>query len=161
MNNKIFIIVVGVVVLFGGLYFAIDYKDKQAIENHDNPYEKNKLAQETIDDLKDPLYQNQITPNFFADKLASKEDVTVYFYSPTCSYCKKTTPVLMPLVEKEGIELKKMNVLEFPKEKKKYNLEGVPTVIHYKNGEEVGRIVGDQPAENFESFFNEYVLSKD
>lgn len=155
------ILILGVIIiLFGALYFANNYKNKQAVENNDNPYGKDTLEQETIDQLNDPLYQNQVTPDTLAKKLANKEDVTIYFYSPTCIYCQKTTPVLVPVAEDLGVDVEKLNLLEFPKEWDKYNMEGTPTLIHYKNGEEFARIEGQQTKEKFEGFFNEFVLTK-
>lgn len=153
------LIIVGVIVLlFAGLYFVNNYKNKQAVEDNENPYGKDSLKQETIDQLDDPLYQNIIVPEDLDAKLANGEDITVYYYSPTCVYCQKTTPVVVPIAEELGVDLKKMNLLEFDK-MDYYHIEGTPTIIHYENGEEVSRIVGEQPEENFRSFFKEYVIN--
>lgn len=148
-----------VVILFGGLYFAIDYKNKGAIEKSGNPYGKNTLKQETIDQLDNPLYQNQITPDVLAQKLADKEDVTVYFYSPTCIYCQNTTPILVPLADELDVDLTKFNLLEFSEQWNTYGMEGTPTLIHFKEGEEFARINGQRTKEEFQDFFDEYVLN--
>ncbi|HLR70410.1 MAG TPA: thioredoxin family protein [Pseudogracilibacillus sp.] len=158
MKNKMLIIVGVIVLLFAGLYFVNNYKNKQAVEDNENPYGKDNLKQETIDQLDDPLYQNIIVPEDLDAKLANGEDITVYYYSPTCVYCQKTTPVVVPIAEELGVDLKKMNLLEFDK-MDYYHIEGTPTIIHYENGEEVSRIVGEQPEENFRSFFKEYVIN--
>lgn len=158
MKNKMLIIVGVIVLLFAGLYFVNNYKNKQAVEDNENPYGKDSLKQETIDQLDDPLYQNIIVPEDLDAKLANGEDITVYYYSPTCVYCQKTTPVVVPIAEELGVDLKKMNLLEFDK-MDYYHIEGTPTIIHYENGEEVSRIVGEQPEENFRSFFEEYVIN--
>lgn len=158
MKNKMLIIVGVIVLLFAGLYFVNNYKNKQAVEDNENPYGKDSLKQETIDQLDDPLYQNIIVPEDLDAKLANGEDITVYYYSPTCVYCQKTTPVVVPIAEELGVDLKKMNLLEFDK-MDYYHIEGTPTIIHYENGEEVSRIVGEQPEENFRSFFKEYVIN--
>lgn len=164
MKKAIFILL-GVVLVFGGLFFAVDYKNKQAIGNSDNPYGKTKLDQETIKLLDDPLYQNQVTPNTLAEKLENKEDVTLYIYSPKCSYCVQTTPILVPLAEEMDVNLEKLNLLEFDTKKlrKEYSIEGTPTVIHFENGKEVDRI-GGMPEEGIENayrtFFEENVLQR-
>lgn len=161
MRNKMLIILGVVIVLFGGLYFLVDYKNKQTIENNGNPYGKDRLHQETIDQLNDPLYQNQMTPDELAEMLENEEDVTVYYYSPICVYCLKTTPVLVPLAEEMDVDLKKINLLEFGTNsfKKAYNITGTPTLVHYKNGKEVDRVNGEQPKSLFKSFFEEYVVN--
>lgn len=154
------LVIIGVIVLlFVALYFVNNMKNKQALEENENPYGKENLRQETIDQLNDPLYQNIIVPDDLDTALENGEDLTIYYYSPTCVHCQKTTPVVVPLADELGVDLKKMNLLEFDK-MKYYDVEGTPTIIHYENGKEVARIVGEQPEENFKAFFDEYVVSE-
>lgn len=160
MRNKMILIVGLLVVLFVALYFMNDYKNKRTLEVVDNPYGKETLHQETIDLMDNPLYQNIIVPDDLDAQLANGENITVYYFSPTCVYCQKTTPVVVPLAEELDVDLKKMNLLEFDK-MDYYDIEGTPTIIHYENGEEVARIVGEQPEEEFRSFFEQYVLKND
>lgn len=160
MRDKMIMIIGVIVALFAALYFVVDYKNKQKLTSVDNPYGKDQLAQETIDQLDDPLYQNQITPNSLEELLEDGEDVTVYFYSPTCVYCRNTTPVLVPVAEELGIDLKKMNLLEFEESWDTYNIEGTPTLIHFENGEEASRISGEQPEEVFREFLSPFVASQ-
>lgn len=157
MKNKMVFIIVVIAVLFVGLYAVNQYKNKQALDG-DNPYGKDNLRQETIDQLKDPLYGNIIVPEELDKKIESGEEVTVYYFSPTCVHCQKTTPVVVPLTEELNIDMKKMNLLEFDL-MDYYGVEGTPTIIHYENGEEIARIVGEQPEESFRTFFEEYVLN--
>jgi|SRR5690625_491664 len=177
MKNKMLLIVSVIILLFVALYFVNNYKNKQALEIGENPYGKEELRQETIDQLNDPLYQNIIVPDELDEKLANGEDITVYYYSPTCVHCQNTTPIVVPLVEELGIDLKKMNLLEFDK-MDYYQIEGTPTIIHYEDGEEVVRAVGSEPTviekdgtvvemseletnpeDMFQEFFEEYVLN--
>jgi len=156
------IIIVGVIaLLFVGLYFANQYKTKTAIEKSGNPYGKDNLHQATVDQLDDPLYQNQITPTDLAASLEEKEGVTVYFYDPLCKWCLETTPVLVPVAEDNDVDVKKLNLREFPAEKQKYNIEGTPTLVHYVDGEEVGRLSGSAEDKVFERFFENYVLNEE
>ena|SRR5690625_142936 len=156
MRNKMLIILGVVIVLFVALYVLVDYQNKQTIKQTGNPYGKDQLKQETIDQLDDPLYQNQIVPNDLAEKLENEEDVFLYFYSPTCPYCLEVTPVLVPLAEELNIDVKKLNLYEFEQEKHTYDIKGVPTLVYYENGQEVDRISGAQPEEVFRSFFETY-----
>ena|SRR5690625_129517 len=158
MRNKMIIIIAAIVVLFGALYFVIDAKNKQTIGDNENPYGKDNLKQSTIDLLDDPLYQNQIIPEDLNKELENEKDMTVYFFSPDCEYCKIATPVLMPVVEDLDIDMKKLNLLEFNSEWSTYGIEGTPTLIHYENGEEVARINGARSEEEFRAFLNEYVV---
>lgn len=159
MRNKMVMIVGAIVILFVALYFVNDYKNKKALDVANNPYKKDTLRQETIDQLNDPLYGNIIVPDDLDAMLEAEEDVTVYYYSPTCVYCQQTTPIIVPITEELGVDMKKMNLLEFDK-MKYYDIEGTPTVIHYEKGVEVGRLSGAHSAEEYRSFFDEYVLKK-
>ncbi|WP_330948549.1 thioredoxin family protein [Virgibacillus sp. MG-45] len=158
MQKKMLMIVGVIVILFAALYFVNDYKTNKTMDDNENPYGKEGLDQATVNQLDDPNYQNQITPDALKEKLDNKEDVTVYFYSPTCSYCQNTTPVLVPLAEEMNVDIKKMNLLEFKTLWDLYEIEGVPTLVHYENGKEVARISSEQPEESFRAFLTENII---
>ncbi|WP_079480689.1 thioredoxin family protein [Halobacillus salinus] len=138
------------------LIVVVNYQNNEKTEG--NPYGKSNLDQATIDQLDDPNYQNLIMPEELEEKMEAEEEVTVYFYSPTCIHCQRTTPIVVPMVDKLGVDLKKMNLLEFREQGAKYNIQSTPTIVHYENGEEVARIVGEQPVTAFDNFFHEKVL---
>ena len=124
----------------------------------DNPYGTEDLEQETIDQLDDENYQNIILPDDLKAKVESGEPVTAYFFSPTCSHCKAMTPVLMPIVDKMDVDIVQYNILEFEQGWDDYQIEYTPTMVYFEDGQEVSRMVGNQPKENIEAFFNEVVL---
>src|SRR5699024_285790 len=115
MRNKMIIIIAVVILLFVGLFFMNNMKNKRALDGVDNPYGKDDLKQETIDQLDDPLYQNIIVPEDLDEKLANGEDITVYYYSPTCIHCQNTTPVVVPIAEELSVDMKKMKLREIDK----------------------------------------------
>ncbi|MFS0671944.1 thioredoxin family protein [Ornithinibacillus sp. 179-J 7C1 HS] len=158
MQKKMLIIIGAVVVLFFALYFVIDYKNDKALDEN-NPYGKKDLHQATIDQLNNPDYQNQILPDELIEKVENGEAVTVYYYSPICSYCKATTPYLVPLAENMGVEMVKMNLLEFAPEVSQFGIQSTPTLVHYEDGKEVVRLEGQQEESVYEQFFEEYVLN--
>ena len=123
-----------------------------------NPYGTEDLKQETIDQLDDENYQNIILPDDLKAKVESGEPVTAYFFSPICSHCKAMTPVLMPIVEEMDVDVVQYNVYEFDQGWDDYRIEATPTMIYFEDGQEVSRMVGNQPKENIEAFFNEVVL---
>lgn len=148
------------VVLFAGLYFVVQYKNNQAIDESENPYGKTDLHPETIEQLDNPDYQNQILPNELSEKLNNGESLTVYFYDPTCPHCQRTTPILVPLADDLGIDVKKLNVLEFQDAWNNYGIEGTPTLISFKDGKESARISGGQTKEQLRTFFEENGLAE-
>ncbi|RYG72846.1 thioredoxin [Lentibacillus lipolyticus] len=156
MKKKMLMILGTIVVLFAALYFVNDYKNKQAVSDENNPYGKDNLDQATIDQLDNPNYQNQILPSELDEKLGNGQDVMVYFYNPKCSHCRELTPRLVPLADEMGVDVKKLNLLEFEDAWGTYGIESTPTLVYYENGEEKDRINGAQPNEMFRAFFNEY-----
>ncbi|MCM3739562.1 thioredoxin family protein [Oceanobacillus luteolus] len=157
MGKKLTIIILVIVVLFGALYFALNYKNNKALEG-DNPYGTTDLEQSTIDQLDDPLYGNQILPDDLVERVESGEPTTVYFYSPECVYCQNTTPYLVPLTEEMDVDMKKLNLLEFGNEAAPFGIRSTPTLVHYEDGKEVARLEGQYAEEDYEKFFNEFVI---
>ncbi|GAB2700371.1 thioredoxin family protein [Paenibacillus thermoaerophilus] len=152
-----------VIVLFGGLYgLNVLSQDNST----DNVYgiAVSKLHPETAKLLDDPNYQNIVLPDELDAKIKSNEGTFVYFFSSTCSYCKATTPKLMPIAKEAGVTPLQFNLLEFEEGWKKYNIEATPTLVYYKDGKEVERMVGGyaesanegNTADMFKAFFNKH-----
>ncbi|MFQ3543798.1 thioredoxin family protein [Halobacillus rhizosphaerae] len=151
MKKNMLIFGGGLVLLLVILAVVVNYQGSKKSEG--NPYGKNNLKQSTIDLLDDPLYQNIIQPDDLEKQIKSGESTTVYFFSPECSHCKRTTPIVVPLAKDMGVDLLKMNVLEFQSQWQKYKIEGTPTIIHFEDGEETARIVGENPESAYKDFF--------
>jgi thioredoxin-like negative regulator of GroEL len=143
-----------VIVLFAGLAFMTNYQQQQKTEG--NPFKKENLHPATIKQLDDPNYQNIILPDELEKKLKNGESLTVYFYSPTCTHCQKTSPIIVPMAKEMGIDMPLFNLLEFEQGWKDYHIEATPTVIHYENGKETSRIEGSQDPEVFRKWFEEH-----
>lgn len=149
------VIIIGIVVA-ALLVAAIVYSDisnKQKAAG--NPFGKANLHPATLEQLNDPLYDNQILPDQLEEKVKNNEELYVYFYSPLCEYCRETTPILVPLAKELNIDVKKNNVLEFPNSWDQYKLEGTPTLIHFKDGKEVSRLTGGQTKEALQAWFKQ------
>lgn len=158
MKKSMIIFASALVVLVVVLIYVVNYQNSQ--KTADNPYEKNDLQQETIDQLDDPNYQNQILPDELEKQIESGEPTTVYFYSPTCVYCQRTTPRMMPIVNEYDLDVKKMNVLEFEGQMSEYGVQGTPTLIHFENGEEQARLSGEQSVRSLDDFFVQEVMDE-
>lgn len=119
----------------------------------DNPYGTTKLDQATIDLIGNEHYDNIILPEDLEKKIESGEPVVAYFFSPTCSYCKEMTPILMPIAKELNIDIFQYNLLEFFQVAGDYNIEGTPTLIYFNEGEEVDRLYGGAPDADIRQFF--------
>jgi len=82
--------------------------------------------------------------NFKDEVLNSKETVLVDFFAPWCPPCRVLLPILEELAkEYEGkIKFTKLNVEDAPEIAEEYQVFSVPTLIIFKEGKEIERIVG-------------------
>jgi thioredoxin 1 len=83
-------------------------------------------------------------------KLALKKEVLlVDFWAPWCGPCKMVAPTLNEIAETEtNITIGKVNVDHNQDLAKKYKVRNIPTMLIFKNGVEVGRIVGVKTKKN-------------
>lgn len=139
--KKLSIIGAIVVVLFIAIILLTNLANKDKLEN--NPYGTNDLRQSTIDLLDDENYQNIILHDALEEKIASGEPVVAYMFSPECPHCMKMTPALMPIADEVGVQVDQLNILEYDQGWDDYKIEATPTLIYFKDGKEVNRIVGD------------------
>ncbi|MCM3662833.1 thioredoxin family protein [Mesobacillus subterraneus] len=154
--KKVIIFLLIIVGLFSALFFINKAQNEEKAEG--NPYGKETLHPETVKQLEDPNYQNIITPDDLDKIIKNGEDATVYFYSPTCPHCVRTTPVLAPLAKEMNVNMLQFNLLEYENGWNDYGIESTPTLVQYKDGKEVNRIVGYQEEPTFEEWLNENSL---
>jgi thioredoxin-like negative regulator of GroEL len=149
--KKILVFAVLLVAILSSLAFS-NYAQNE-VKAKDSPFGDKKLDQSTIKQLDDPNYRNQIMPYQLKQALQNKEDATIYFYSPTCGPCQQTSPIVVPLTKEMGIDLKLFNLLEFKDGWGTFNIDKTPTIVKYKNGKEVDRIVGLHSEAEFKAWF--------
>jgi len=101
------------------------------------------------------LYKNQITPEQLQTRLDNKEETYAYFFQPDCEHCKVVSPFLIPMGEELQKPLFPVDIFNKNDIWKKYNVKGTPTLIHFKDGKEVKRIVGEFPESKFREFFTQ------
>jgi thioredoxin 1 len=82
--------------------------------------------------------------NFAAEVLQSEKAVLADFYSDSCVPCKRMSPLLAEIEEQFADTLKvvKININFDGELAEKYEVQAAPTLIFFKNGEEVSRLRG-------------------
>lgn len=95
----------------------------------------------------------------FDKALASGQLIMVDFWADWCGPCKMLAPVIEGLGDEyEGKAIVgKINVDEEQELAIRYGVMSIPTVIFFKDGEEVARKVGVMPAAQFTEVLENYL----
>ncbi|TDT50288.1 thioredoxin [Fonticella tunisiensis] len=90
---------------------------------------------------------------FNSEVLNSDKPVLVDFFATWCGPCKMLAPVIEEVAQKMEGEVKvvKLDVDENPQTSRMYGIMSVPTMVLFKDGKPVGKLVGFNPAERIES----------
>jgi len=82
--------------------------------------------------------------NFESEVIDSKMPVLVDFWAVWCGPCKMIAPELEKLAAEKGEQLKigKLNVDDNRETAMKYSISSIPTLLLFKNGEVVKKLIG-------------------
>ena len=94
--------------------------------------------------------------NFQKEVLESSIPTLVDFWAPWCMPCRMLAPTVEKLAEENRGKLKvcKLNTDENQNIAAQYGIQGIPTLIVFKEGKEVGRTVGVMSKEKLQEKLN-------
>lgn len=109
----------------------------------------------------DDLIKDGTVQTFGPDVIEASMQVPVLvdFWAPWCGPCKQLTPLLEKLVRGAGgrVKLVKINIDENPEFSQHLQIQSVPTVYAFKNGQPVDGFAGALPESQLKAFLDKLV----
>jgi len=90
--------------------------------------------------------------SFSSDVVDSKQPVVVDFYADWCGPCRIVSPIIEQLSQEyDGrIRFVKVDVDKSPELAEKYGVMSIPTIIFFKHGKEMTRVIGATSKEHYQ-----------
>lgn len=84
--------------------------------------------------------------NFKSEVMSSDKTVLIDFWAEWCGPCRMMSPVVDDIAETTpAIKVGKVNVDEQPALAAQFGVQSIPTLIVFKNGQNVGQSLGAKP----------------
>ena len=95
----------------------------------------------------------------FDTELAASVPVVIDFWAPWCGPCRMVTPALERLAERHAGKLKlvKLNVDGAPEIANRFQVQGIPLLVIWRDGRELDRLVGAAPERDIEAWLRRHV----
>jgi len=85
-----------------------------------------------------------VTDQTFKAEVESGGTVLVDFWAPWCGPCRQIAPILEELDQEIDVKIAKVNVDENPESTARFGVMSIPTLIVFKDGQPVDKVVGLQ-----------------
>jgi thioredoxin 1 len=106
------------------------------------------------------MAEKNLTDNSFDEEIMNSDTpVLVDFWAEWCGPCKMVAPILDEIAEEKSgsMRLAKLNIDDNIRTAQRFGVMSIPTMILFKNGEEVRRIVGAMGKSKLAAEIEEYL----
>ena len=102
-----------------------------------------------------------VTDQNFADEIEAGEGLTMIdFWAVWCGPCRLVAPIVEQLAddyEAEGLRVGKLDVDTNPQTSTRFAVRSIPSILFFKDGELVDRVIGAVPKPNLEAKVREHL----
>lgn len=97
-----------------------------------------------------------LTNETFAQEIQRSTPILVDFWAPWCGYCRRIGPALEKVAQQsQYYSVAKLNIDDFPEIAEKEGVEVIPTLILYRDGKALGRIVAPDSKAKIDDFIRD------
>ena len=99
--------------------------------------------------------------SFETDVLGSSKPVLVDFWAQWCTPCRMLAPTVEAVAQQysNSANVVKLNVDDNPTTAQRYGIKGIPTLILFREGKEVERVVGATSKESITRMIEKYTTA--
>jgi len=98
-----------------------------------------------------------VTDKTFEDTLSSNNLILIDFWAEWCGPCKKMSPILDEIENQFNLPVGKLNVDENPEKTMEYKVSSIPTMVLFKDGQPVHKIIGAMPKHKILQELSEWI----